>query len=91
MEPVGDDHLVECREYFVHLKPKRKKESAPKKEAVPFYECKTYDAHGTLIKTELRPPRYEVSRYQEGFYGRHFYGRSGSDYNSDGPRDPKGS
>ena len=49
---------------------------------LPYYECRTYDKNGKLIKIELIPPRYDVLENQEGFFGKRF--RSRDDYKHDG-------
>jgi len=51
-----------------------------------YYECRTYDKNGKLIKIELRPPHYDVLETQEGFFGRRLSYGDGSKYNRDGTR-----
>ena len=41
-------------------------------EMDPYFECRTYDKNGQLIKIELRAPLYAASKYNKIFYSSNF-------------------
>ena len=62
-------------EYPVHVPGEVKKNRVGGKSLDPYYECRTYDKNGQLMKIELRPPLYGVSEYQKILYSKVFYSR----------------
>ena len=71
MGPVPDQR----EEYPVHMPEEGKRKRVGKKQLDPYYECRTYDKNGQLMKIELRPPIYGGSEYQKILYSKVFYSR----------------
>jgi len=46
-------------EYPVHVPKTSSGWIKSSKEQTPYYECRTYDKNGRLVKIELRPPTYK--------------------------------
>ena len=62
-------------------------------EMDPYFECRTFDKNGQLIKIELRAPLYAASKYRKIFYSRNFSSHLRGDDDSNGSRkatDPEG-